>query len=1234
MKYTKLIILVFFAAEISLSAQLSPNPHSGFMAGQPIESDISSGLIFYLSGNNDFRADISAGGQAFPNFLKSVSIIPSGASGKGFHADDDQLLTYWAPGNIFAQRGTLSFFWRSGYPVGPTPFPIFRVGYADHSSWDMVWLRIDYNGAGFDAFVTDIGLSRTRVSYFLEKIPGPQEWIHLALSWDETEGIRFYVNGRLAAVQSASGTLYDTGLDQFGPHSRIISPYQVQSAYNFMRGGDFDELRIYDRMLSDDQVSDLALNQGSAKLTPFLRNLKERKWRDEWWLQNGWNLPNPPPPVLPSAETAIRKVEIHDAYDIKRWYWKANDGIRETTWPGVYNMSRLPGRYDYFVLPDWDCYSGSGQSVKFTMPDEAWNHIEIWGKAWGQLTLESEKERDNTFAVRTKNQIKSVHALKIPAKGGKVRFDNAVIEEPIGSFDAYNVTEGRAPEGTPDEVFTLAPALSLPEDSAIREITSFVNGRYPADERLMMVAGQSNKVIQNKTSTGKSGSWPIVHVIVPYRVRAEAGLDGIEIRLPPLNVTPTHNGLYPVNIRIKDPLWPMRDMTDFSFSVKPGDAPVLWFDTRDRILPSGHALYITVSGAGYGLDPALLTGTKIRLVYKTRESARQEHEIDRFTQIRDLYGHIVEERPKSPRFNLYNRLTADCNDLLSVNPDHWLAQTYRYAFNGGAKPEFKIPECPPDIPEWAFLQAEYLRCLDRLVSFYIDKRQISNGEFGGGLSDDGDLTNMWPGIAMLGIEPEKLLSSLKLHLKAYYNQERTAYDASLRQRSLPLFTNGLATITTDELHALEDGIQVVAQLQLLDYGNPEYMEKGMETAERMLNDVTGINQAGHRHFRSRLYGGTRIAVDDPWQWSVNRSYLVLHSSYLVARYSGNPEVRKMIIGLADGLLSHRRNGYLYTEINFASDADREDTGMAIGAKPWALLYAAYRLTGDKKYLGSLPPQDPGKGVFNKDRIAERYRNEITNLGLNEYINTEGSIWIDRVSPFNPAIQEDRLGGVALTRTNVLYPQHFASWKFISPAKFDDVAIFLPSPSDSALKVIAFNLKDNPVKANMSLWDVIPGRWRIRTGKDMNEDQLIDAVLKDTICNLERGSQIEVSFKTKGYHIIQMELIEPSGVDYSRLPDLALTKEDIVVTGNSVSVRIHNIGGADSPESAIELRDGSGTILASGIVQAIAAPLDLQPKWTEVTLKTPVSTDLTHGVIRIDPENKIREITEINSVVKW
>ena len=117
------------------------------------------GLLFYLSGENGSRPQV-AKGDPEPNFFENVEIIEDGKYGKAFRCLPDQLFAYWAPGNIYAQRGTVAFFWRSRYPLGETEFPIFRVGYADHSSWDAPFMRIDYNGGGIDAFVTDINLSQ------------------------------------------------------------------------------------------------------------------------------------------------------------------------------------------------------------------------------------------------------------------------------------------------------------------------------------------------------------------------------------------------------------------------------------------------------------------------------------------------------------------------------------------------------------------------------------------------------------------------------------------------------------------------------------------------------------------------------------------------------------------------------------------------------------------------------------------------------------------------------------------------------------------------------------------------------------------------------------------------------------------------------------------------------------------------------------------------------------------
>lgn len=310
------------------------------------DSDTSNtGLLFYLSGENGYTADYSAG-DGEPNFLSEIEIIEDGAKGKGFQCGNTQLFSYMAAGNIFAERGTLGFYWRARDPYGKTPFVIFRVGYSDHSSWDMVWLRIDYNGNGFDAFVTDANLARERVSYTLPKIPSPTEWVHFTLAWDETTGIKFFINGNKVAEKDTACVLYSS-LDQFGPHSRIISSYQVQSAYQFIRGGDIDEIKIYDHALNENEVKQIA--DGKSLESPQVeRNLSNSQWKDEWNLRYGWNRTGDYPPYLKDKETLVRKVEIHEVYDLKRWWWKANDGIRETTWPAVYNRSRILGRNDYF----------------------------------------------------------------------------------------------------------------------------------------------------------------------------------------------------------------------------------------------------------------------------------------------------------------------------------------------------------------------------------------------------------------------------------------------------------------------------------------------------------------------------------------------------------------------------------------------------------------------------------------------------------------------------------------------------------------------------------------------------------------------------------------------------------------------------------------------------------------------------------------------------------------------
>ena len=1236
------------------------------LAGPP-----DPGLLFYLSGEHEFVADYAAGGDPNPNFLRDVKIIPDGARGRGFECANTQLMSYWAPGNIYAERGTLAFSWRSRYPVGPTAFPIFRVGYADHSSWDMAWLRIDYNGrGGFDAFVTDINLARIRVSYVMPRFPAPNEWVHLALTWDETVGIRFYVNGVLAARRDRPAVLY-AGLDQFGPHSRTIGPMQVQSDYNFVRGGDLDELRIYDRQLSPDNINSIAKGIAPQKIPDATRSLRLKTWQDEWRLRYGWNRAGDLPPYLNSAQTSVRKVEILDVFDLKRWWWKATDGIRETTWPGVYNRSRLPGRNDYFQLPDWDCYSLSGKSVTFNMPDESWNHLEISGAAWGKMYLEGGREQ--VLFQRPQGQEKTFHRLAT-MRGEKIRFENVEQEEPIGELSTYYVADGKEPAGSRRLNYTLR-AKAASGDSSIASIKSFINGRYTADERATIIAvADDHPPVANpqNAAPGPQLFLPLVHVLIPANgwQNLDDGLDGIAIDLPALDVHPINGPYFPLNLQIKDPLWPQRNLLDFSFSVKPREARTLWLDTRDRILPTGKALYLTLAAAGEDFGPSSLEGARIRLIFKPRAEAAKEHELDRFTQARDSYAMLIEEHTNNPRLNLYNRFAADVTDLLRVNPNHWLAQTYWYDSNRThPKPSFTQPAPPAGTPLWAFRQVEQLRNLNRFVLWYIDHRQIANGEFGGGLSDDGDLTNIWPATALMGCEPEKIRASLVLEMDAFFNNH--------------MFTNGLSTIQADELHSYEEGIQALGQSLLLDYGDPKQLERAMETSRSVIK-LTGINGAGHRHFRTSYYNGLKMAEEEPWGWSKPSSILVLHPAIMLAEYNGNPTIKKIITELADGYLAHRQNGRVRLNIGIRFSDDQEAVNNRGSVLP--VLWAAWKWTGDQKYLEpfrnlgpraletitanaldqldarstwgneivtavksggglarsdapnpnsqrlNVPPPNLASMHFawqmtgDKHFLESLYASQIETSALRQFMNTDGSMWIDRVDVPNAELQRARLGGIALIR-NSLFPGHAVNWSFAAPADEENLGILIPNATTKSLKIIAYNMSDKPVTAMMGAWDLDPGKWEIVQGIDEDGDDSPDGATTTKTVELERSGSVELTFPAKMTTILNLRLVMGTSPIWER-PDLGISQEDVVVHGRTLSITVHSLGAVATSPVNLTVSDAQGHTLSTGRVPQLEAPLDLKPRTVTVTLPAPTGS---FSVV-LDPESTMKEITRVNNRV--
>lgn len=1225
-----------------------------------------TGLLFYLSGDKGFTADFATGNPE-PTMLNDIAIVKDGAKGVGFsHPDFSQLFAYESYGNMYAERGTFSFFWRPRDPVGKTPFHIVQGAFIDGSDIQCNWMRIDYNGeGGIDAFVTDVNLARVRAHYASKTPFDPKKWYHIAFSWDETKGVRLYLNGALVAKRDTTCVLA-AGIDQWGTGGRGVGPTYVGSEGNFMRGGDYDEYRIYDRMLPDDQIARLAKGQPTVGLKQFARSVDDPVYRAEWWLRYGWNRPGDAPPALPGRDVTVRKVEVTEAFDHKQWWWKGNDGIRETVWPSLFNRSSLPGHNDYMIQPDWNCYSVSGKTITFTMPDEPWNHIEIAGAAYGSATVqkfsvEKNESIDSFLFTRPKDQERTANRLAAPVKGGKITFTNEVREMAIGEFMVYNVVPGREPRGTATLTYRIN-AEAEPVNAPLADLREYIAKRFPADERATVVALPGGARV-TPLKAPRAASLPLVHVLIPFEFRGKdnpvtflgwyagqrwlasytwqnmrGGLDGIAIDLPALKVKPTHGEYFPLNIRIKDPIWPDRDLFDFTFSVKPGEPKTIFMDTRDKVLPNGYSLYLTIAGAGQDFGPASLDGAQVRLIFKDYNEAVKEQEHDRFTQVRDTISNLCESGANSRKLRAYEKFDREITDLFRVSPDHELGRVYWNYKNGEQPlPPFKQPEPPAGVPLWAFRQIENLKLVRHFVNWWIDNRQIENGEFGGGLSDDGDMTHQFVGLAHMGVDADKITRSIRKLMEAYYDQG--------------MFTDGMITIQTDELHTYEDGLQVLPQDMNLNYGMPRVVERLMETA-KAYERITAINPAGHRHFRSNFYGATKIADEGVWAWQFPLSYCVLHSGMVLVEFNGNPRAKKTLLEIADGLLAHRKkdeNGRwtIPSCINFFSDKDR---GPSSGAA-MHLFWAAYRWTGDEKYLQPFYDIGPGSlGAINgnmidligkreewgspvtsdKRGIEDAYANEIRSSSQRMYLNTEGQWWIDRVTVPSTQLQRDRLGGVAEWR-GTFYPGHVVSWRFQAPASGEDVAILVQKPKLDEFTVLVYNTKRDEVKASMIAWDIAPGTWEATIGKDANGDDQPDGATETRTVALERTGSMDLTFEPGVTTVVRMKLVK-KGTPYWDRADLGIGPDDVKAGSGGIAVTVHNIGAADAPASEAALVDASGKMLATAQVPALAAPLDLTPKRANVTIPVPAGADLAGCRVVLDPGCAIPDITRRNNEV--
>jgi hypothetical protein len=166
---------------------------------------------------------------------------------------------------------------------------------------------------------------------------------------------------------------------------------------------------------------------------------------------------------------------------------------------------------------------------------------------------------------------------------------------------------------------------------------------------------------------------------------------------------------------------------------------------------------------------------------------------------------------------------------------------------------------------------------------------------------------------------------------------------------------------------------------------------------------------------------------------------------------------------------------------------------------------------------------------------------------------------------------------------------------------------------------------------MTGWHLDPGLWEMTQGLDANDDDVADGPITTTTIPLARSRSVELTFAPRAATVLTFKLKTP-GTPYWSRPDLGLDRQDVVVNGRQISVTVHSLGAVGAPPARILAQSRLGEILASATIPALAAPLDLTPQTTTVTLELPAGADLKGASITIEPSTTIEELTALNDTV--
>lgn len=211
-------------------------------------------------------------------------------------------------------------------------------------------------------------------------------------------------------------------------------------------------------------------------------------------------------------------------------------------------------------------------------------------------------------------------------------------------------------------------------------------------------------------------------------------------------------------------------------------------------------------------------------------------------------------------------------------------------------------------PSWAVAQREALGRLMEVIDYWASV-QNENGEFGGGYGDDCEIFRWWP-VAVFAADDEIARRTISRLAEGIWDSG--------------IIENGYSAALEDVEHSAEPTSDTLPLMIGMNYGNPVYIERCMETAKCMRDVWTGVNARGHLHFKSAWLSATRCAEDKPYGVDVPMNARAAKPGLWLCWYNNNPALIKLF---ADWGRS------------WVEDAERTGKGKPEGVVPAAVSFA-------------------------------------------------------------------------------------------------------------------------------------------------------------------------------------------------------------------------------------------------------------------------------------------------------